>query len=56
LRSRLFVTRCAIDLSGKEKTGGCFKFKRWTKRAWIEIVIFNRIARLQNRDILKPDD
>ncbi len=54
LRSRLLVAGRAVDLPGEEKAGDRLRFKRRAQRAWIEIVVLDRIAGPEDVGMLAP--
>ena len=56
LRRSLFISGCAIDLSGKKQSLDRLGLKRTFQRARIEIVVFDRIAGPGDVRVFQPLD
>src|SRR5262249_60871170 len=49
----LFITGGAVDLSGQEQTAQASRLERRCKLAWINVIVFDRIARTKKTCVLQ---
>ncbi len=53
LEGRFFVARCAIELTGKIKTGDPASLERWPKLRWRRKVVLDRISVANHLNVLE---